>query len=38
MLRALSSQAGREIVIELEKSRGDGALARLELGDYTLKR
>ena len=38
LMRALGSQDGREIVIELEKLRSEGLLGRLELGEYTLKR
>lgn len=37
LMRALGSQDGREVVIELEKLRSEGVLARLELGEYTLK-
>jgi hypothetical protein len=36
-MRAVGSQDGREIVIELDQLRNAGVLARLELGEYTLK-
>ena len=38
LMRALGSQDGREIVLELDKLRSEGVLARLELGEYTLNK